>query len=123
MEKKDRSKKVVVEDKYDSRVTIFETVEEAAEEAKRQAAGTSMMPTAIMISARDGYATGDGMIHRHVVDGASVAAETPVVAPKAVEDVPEVDASEDADIAVTDKSEAKAETAKPDTGKASVKKD
>jgi len=42
---------------------IFDTVEEAAEEAVKQAKTANVMPSSVMVSAQNGYATGDGVVH------------------------------------------------------------
>lgn len=46
--------------------TVFATLEEARDEAVRQASESNVAPYTIMVSAEDGYATGDGEIHRLV---------------------------------------------------------
>lgn len=42
---------------------VYETEEEAVQAATEQAEKSGVMPTAIMVSSRYGYATGDGMVH------------------------------------------------------------
>lgn len=46
------------------KIAVYETVEEAAVEAVRQAGEANVMPSSIMVTAQDGYATGDGEVHR-----------------------------------------------------------
>lgn len=42
---------------------VYETVEEAGVEAVRQAAEANVSPSSVMVTAKNGYATGDGVLH------------------------------------------------------------
>lgn len=44
-------------------VKIFDTVQEASVEAVRQAAESNVSPSSVMVTAKDGYATGDGAVY------------------------------------------------------------
>jgi hypothetical protein len=70
-------------------VQTFDTAEEAVEEAQRQAAAANVPPSAIMVTYKDGYVTGDGEVH-----GAQGITAPPRTAPKEAEATLQVPATE-----------------------------